>query len=101
MRMIVFFDLPVLTDAQKRNYRLFHKFLIKTGFTMMQNSVYSKILLNANNIPSLRALIEENAPRAGSVCLMTITEKQFAGIEYLVGAKKSDVIDSDKRVIEL
>ena len=97
----MFFDLPVLTDAQKRNYRLFHKFLIKTGFTMMQNSVYSKILLNANNIPSLRALIEENAPRAGNVCLMTITEKQFAGIEYLVGTKKSDVIDSDKRVIEL
>lgn len=97
----MFFDLPVLTDAQKRNYRLFHKFLTKTGFTMMQNSVYSKILLNANNIPSLRALIEENAPLAGSVCLMTITEKQFAGIEYLVGAKKSDVIDSDKRVIEL
>ena len=36
MRVIVFFDLPVLTDANRIDYRTFRKFLIKSGFMMIQ-----------------------------------------------------------------
>ena len=32
MRMIVFFDLPTLTNEDKRNYRKFRKVLIKKWF---------------------------------------------------------------------
>lgn len=33
--------------------------------------------------------------------MLTITEKQFAKMEWIVGAFHSDVIDSDERMIEL
>ena len=46
MRLIVFFDLPVLTAANRRDYYLFRKYLIKSGFLMMQESVYSKLVQN-------------------------------------------------------
>lgn len=48
MRVFVFFDLPVLTTADRREYSRFRKYLIKTGFIMQQESVYSKLTLNGN-----------------------------------------------------
>lgn len=42
MRMFIFFDLPVITTENRRNYARFRKFLIKNGFIMMQESVYCK-----------------------------------------------------------
>ena len=47
MRTIVFFDLPNIYSKDKRNYLKFRKFLINEGFIMMQESVYSKIVLNS------------------------------------------------------
>ena len=46
MRTIVFFDLPNIYHKDKRNYQLFHKFLINEGYIMLQESVYSKLALN-------------------------------------------------------
>ena len=45
MRVLVFFDLPTETLENKREYRKFHKLLIKNGFLMMQESVYSRMLI--------------------------------------------------------
>ena len=46
MRVIVFFDLPVLTYQQRKEYTKFRKFLLRSGFMMMQESVYCKLALN-------------------------------------------------------
>jgi CRISPR-associated protein Cas2 len=46
VRVIVFFDLPVLTNQQRKHYRWFRRLLIKEGFIMMQESVYCKLVLN-------------------------------------------------------
>lgn len=46
MRMLVMFDLPTETAEDRRNYRIFHKTLIKNGFFMMQESVYTRMVLN-------------------------------------------------------
>ena len=43
MRVMVFFDLPVITSANRKDYRDFHKYLIKTGFLMMRESVYCRL----------------------------------------------------------
>lgn len=40
MRVIVFFDLPVGTAAERKAYTRFHRSLVKGGFLMMQKSVY-------------------------------------------------------------
>jgi CRISPR-associated protein Cas2 len=48
MRVLVFFDLPVVTGEQRRAYVKFRKFLVKNGFLMLQESVYCKLALTSN-----------------------------------------------------
>ena len=101
MRLIVFFDLPTLTNTNLKDYRKFRKFLLENGFIMMQESVYSKLVLNGNSSKVLKDKINKNLPPSGVVELMEITEKQFANITYLVGNKRTNVVDSLDRVVEI
>jgi CRISPR-associated protein Cas2 len=99
MRAIVFFDLPVLTSMERREYNKFRKFLIKSGYLMLQESVYCKLVLNASAAESLSEQLQKNSPVKGIVQLLIITEKQFSRILYVVGAPTSDVINTDERTI--
>lgn len=101
MRVIVFFDLPVETAAQRRVYTKFRKFLLTNGFLMMQESVYVKLCLNNSGVESTALALRKNKPRGGLVQLLTITERQFAGMEYLVGEKQSEYLDSNERLVIL
>ncbi|MCS6997672.1 MAG: CRISPR-associated endonuclease Cas2, partial [Casimicrobiaceae bacterium] len=42
--MLVFFDLPVVTRAERQAYAQFRRFLLNDGFDMIQLSVYGRIL---------------------------------------------------------
>jgi len=95
------FDLPTVTSLDRRNYRVFVKFLKKNGFIMFQESIYVKLSINSSKVSSIKALIKSNLPQKGFVTMLTITEKQFNDMDFLLGEFKSDVIDSDERVIEL
>jgi CRISPR-associated protein Cas2 len=99
--MLVFFDLPTETDAERREYRRFRKLLIRNGFLMLQESVYCKLLLNSTAQTSMTELLRKHRPSQGVVQLLTITEKQFTRMEYITGEWHSDVIDSDERLVEL
>lgn len=101
MRVIVFFDLPTETAKDRRIYSKFRKMLINEGFLMMQESVYSKIALNNSIANSIKDKLYKNKPPKGIVQMLVITEKQYSGIEYIVGNKSSDVIDSTERLIIL
>lgn len=101
MRVIVFFDLPTESLEDKREYRKFRKFLIKKGFLMMQQSVYSKIALNTTVADSIVQAVKSNKPKDGLVQLLVITEKQFGRMEFIVGQSQSTVLDSDERVVIL
>lgn len=99
MRVLVFFDLPTETLENKRAYRNFHKLLIKNGFIMMQESVYCRMLLTPSAGRAVLDTIRKNRPPVGLVQVMTVTEKQFAGMEYITGTHYSEVIDSDERLV--
>lgn len=101
MRIIVFFDLPVETNEDKRNYRKFRNFLIKSGFIMMQESVYCRMALNQTVVNSILQTIRRNKPPSGLVQLLTITEKQFSKMEFVCGESTTDVIDTDERLLIL
>lgn len=101
MRVIVFFDLPVETAEEKRAYRAFRKYLIGEGFLMMQESVYSKLTLNAVSATSVMKSVKKNCPAKGLVQMLLITEKQYSNIEILVGASKSEVINTTDKLVVL
>lgn len=101
MRLIVFFDLPMQTDKDRREYAVFHKYLVRNGFIMMQKSVYSKLVINNVTSFAVKQRIKNNLPADGVVELLEITENQFARIEYLVGEEQQLTIDSPDRIIEI
>lgn len=101
MRIIVFFDLPSTTYKDQKEYNKFHKFLIKSGYIMMQESVYTKLALNNSIVNSEKEKLRKNKPNSGMVEVLVITEKQFSKIEYLVGKKSEDIEDSESRLIIL
>ncbi len=101
MRTFVFFDLPVLTVDERREYRKFRKFLIKTGFVMLQESVYSKLSLNATAASTIEELVIKNAPDNGLIQLLTVTEKQYASMKYITGSYHSEYISTTDRLVVL
>ncbi len=101
MRIIVFFDLPTLTGEDRRNYRLFRKCLIKSGFIMLQESVYCKMITSPSVEKSIHALLVKNKPQKGLVQSLMVTESQYAKMDYITGEWKSDVIDNDEQVVIL
>ena len=101
MRILVFFDLPTETAEDKREYRRFRKVLVKSGFLMMQESVYCRMLLTPSAGQAVLEVIRKNRPPEGTVQMMTVTEKQFAAMEYITGTHCSEVIDSDERLVIL
>lgn len=101
MRVMVFFDLPTMSLDDKREYRNFRKYLIKNGFVMMQESVYSKLVLNGTVAKSVIEGVRSNKPKRGLVQMLVITENQYTRMEFVVGEKRGDVIDSEERLVIL
>jgi len=85
MRMLVFFDLPVVTRAERRAYAQFRRFLLNDGFDMIQFSVYGRILNGRDAEEKHLQRVVANLPSEGSVRVLTVTEKQYASMKLLVG----------------
>ncbi|MCI9518832.1 MAG: CRISPR-associated endonuclease Cas2 [Clostridia bacterium] len=101
MRLMVFFDLPMQTDNNRREYTRFHKFLLKQGFIMMQKSVYTKLVINNVTSAFMKQKVKENLPKEGLVELLEVTENQFSRIEYLVGKEQQITEDGTDRIVEI
>lgn len=100
MRLLVFFDLPTTSSQEIKRYTLFRRFLIKEGFVMMQESVYTKILLNGTMANLMFERLKKATPKQGLVQTLLITERQFANMSFISGNKKGVIEDSDKRLVK-
>ena len=101
MRTIVFFDLPNVYANDRKNYIKFRKFLINDGFIMLQESVYSKLIMNSEQGKLLRDRLKKAAPKKGIIQVLIITERQYAQIEYIIGTANTKIINDEKRLIIL
>jgi len=101
MRVLVMFDLPTETSENRRNYTKFRKYLIKSGFMMMQQSVYVRLALNQTNAKGMIDSVKKNKPSEGLVQILTITEKQYSKMEIISGEYSNDTVDTDERLLML
>lgn len=101
MRILVMFDLPVNTTAERKEYARFRKYLIKSGFLMMQESIYCKMSPNSTLADAVIENVRKNKPEIGLVQVLRVTEKQYAKMEFIVGEGKSEVLSSDERLVIL
>lgn len=89
MRVLLFFDLPTITETDKRIYTRFRKKLISNGYIMIQFSVYSKICVNRDSAVKHINKIKKDTPEKGSIRIMMITEKQYSKMEIVIGGKSN------------
>lgn len=101
MRILIMFDLPSVKRKDIKEYRRWHKFLVRMGFIMMTESVYSRLAINKSVSNSVKRLVKENLPPKGDVQLLEVTERQFASIDYLLGTPKTNIVNCTERYIEL
>ena len=45
--------------------------------------------------------VHRNKPQEGLVQLLTVTEKQYSKMDIIIGEMKSEVLDSDERLVIL
>lgn len=82
------FDLPVVTEKERKIATKFRKFLLDDGYIMMQYSVYSRICKNNDDLTKHINRIKINTPKNGNVRLLQVTENQYNNIIMFSGTKK-------------
>jgi CRISPR-associated protein Cas2 len=85
MWIFAMFDLPVTSDANKREYVRFRKLLLREGFQMLQFSVYAKFCASRENAAKYCKYIEAGLPPDGQVRVIMITDKQFGEMAVFYG----------------
>jgi len=87
MRLVLLFDLPMVTKKEKRIYARFRKYLIQNGYIMMQFSVYAKIFNNRDAANNHIRILRKSVPSEGQIRILLVTETQYARIEIIVGGR--------------
>ncbi|OJG25353.1 CRISPR-associated protein Cas2 [Enterococcus columbae DSM 7374 = ATCC 51263] len=59
------------------------------------------MVLNESAAKAVVEQVKKNRPEDGLVQLLTVTEKQFSKMEYIVGEYSTEVLDTDQRLVIL
>jgi CRISPR-associated protein Cas2 len=89
MWMMVLFDLPVVEKKERKDAADFRNFLLDSGFSMVQYSIYTKVLSGTDACQKYYTAIEKHLPLQGKVDILTITDKQYENIKSYFGQSKS------------
>lgn len=100
MWVMVYFDLPTETKAEKREYALFRKNLIRAGFSMFQFSIYSRHCLSKEYADRYIQGVKKILPAKGHVVIGCMTDKQFGMMEVYHGIAKQP-LEGQKPMLEL
>lgn len=90
MWVMVFFDLPVETKKDRKNYTTFRKSMLKDGFSMFQFSAYLRHCASRENADVHVKRVQGNLPPRGHVGILTITDKQFGMMKVYYGPEEKE-----------
>ncbi|MDR1498152.1 MAG: CRISPR-associated endonuclease Cas2 [Puniceicoccales bacterium] len=76
--IMVMFDLPVMTDGERKAASQFRKQLLDTGYLMIQFSVYARPCVSYESMDTQIRNLEKIVPAAGNVRVMFFTDQQWA-----------------------
>ena|SRR5579872_5679331 len=96
--VLVLFDLPTETKADRKRYTEFRKRIMKDGFTMFQFSIYVRHCNSRENADVHIKRVQKSLPPAGHVVIMTITDKQFGMIEIFKGKEKEPLPNTPQQL---
>jgi CRISPR-associated protein Cas2 len=90
MWMMVMFDLPVGTEAERKGAHDFREGLKDIGFVMAQYSVYLKHTSGQAECDALMHRVHGLLPEGGRVYIHCLTDKQYEKIVRFERKKRQD-----------
>ena len=79
------FDLPVMTDTERKTAAKFRKFLLDNGYVMVNYSVYARPCVNWEQMRKHAERLSLAVPRSGNVRTLFITDKQWKDALIVIG----------------
>jgi len=90
MWVLVFFDLPTETSAERKAASGFRKNIQKDGFAMFQFSIYMRHCPSRENAAVHIKRVKAHLPEKGHVGIMCVTDKQFGEMELFYCKKEAN-----------
>lgn len=97
MWMLVMFDLPVLTKAERKAACDFRKTLLDMGFQMSQLSVYLRPCASHTQLDTYAKHVEAALPTGGKVHILQFTDKQYERILTFHGRSKQPALKTPEQ----
>lgn len=85
MWILLFFDLPVKKNTQRKSATQFRNFLLKDGYIMLQYSVYARVCKGQESVSKHIKRAQGSLPSEGSIRALQVTDKQYARMSILLG----------------
>lgn len=100
MRLVVLFDMPVLTGDERREYVHFRNFILDDGFMMLQFSVYTRYCANDSDAEKHCKRVQDYKPKYGNIRILKITENQFLSMVLVAGEKsEQEKAETDEQLL--
>lgn len=94
MWLMVFYDLPVTSKAERFQARKFHEFLLRQGFERLHFSVYKRCCGTLERVLTFERRIEKALPPRGNVMTLRLTDRQITSIKrFVTGGYAADDTD--------
>ncbi|GAB3424378.1 CRISPR-associated endonuclease Cas2 [Niabella aquatica] len=92
MWVIVMFDMPTETKADRKRYAKFRKQILDDGFNMFQFSMYIRHCMSRENAEVHVQRVKKILPQKGHIGIMCITDKQFGQMEIFNGKEAAEAL---------
>lgn len=89
MWVLVMYDLPMVTEKERKIYTRFRKRMLNDGFTLFQFSMYLRHCSSRENADVHITRVKSILPPEGKVGIFAITDKQFGTIELFNGRARA------------
>jgi CRISPR-associated protein Cas2 len=98
MWVLVFFDLPTETKADRKSYTKFRKKIMDDGFQMFQFSMYIRHCSSRENSEVHIQRVKTILPVKGHIGIMCVTDKQFGMMELFRGKEQIDTPETAQQL---
>jgi CRISPR-associated protein Cas2 len=89
MWLLVMFDLPVGSKAERRAAAKFRLWLLDEGYEMSQFSIYLRFMAGKEQVDRRLRDIARARPTKGVVHVLSVTDRQFEQMAVFRGEKRS------------
>jgi len=83
--IMVMYDLPSVSAKERRDAAAFRKRLLKSGFCMLQESIYVRLLRNRENGNREAVALSSAAPPNSDITVLVLTLEAFRSMTRVSG----------------